>query len=87
MTFASRLLLGVIKVYQVTVSPLLGQRCRFHPSCSCFAAEAVEQHGAVRGTFLAVRRLVRCHPWSEGGHDPVPPAADTPSSHLAKTSR
>ena len=61
-----------IRLYRAVVSPLLGPRCRFVPSCSAYAIEAVEQHGVVRGLWLALRRLGRCHPWHEGGHDPVP---------------
>ena len=61
-----------IRGYQGTVSPLLGSRCRYSPSCSQYAHEAIGEWGAVRGTGLAVRRVARCHPWREGGHDPVP---------------
>ena len=68
----ARVLLLLILVYQRAVAPLLGPRCRFHPSCSRYAAEAIETHGAVRGSWLAVRRLSRCHPFNEGGLDPVP---------------
>lgn len=69
-----RPLVGLIGSYRRFVSPLLGPRCRFHPSCSAFAQEAVASHGALRGTLLAVRRIGRCHPWSAGGVDPVPRA-------------
>lgn len=69
------LLTGPIRAYQRVVSPLLGPRCRFHPSCSSYAIEAIERHGPLRGSWLAGRRLVRCHPLNEGGFDPVP---DTP---------
>jgi putative membrane protein insertion efficiency factor len=61
-----------IRIYQRTLSPLLGPRCRFYPSCSHYAIEAIERHGAARGTWLAAKRLVRCHPLSAGGYDPVP---------------
>jgi putative membrane protein insertion efficiency factor len=62
----------VIRVYQWTVSPLLGRRCRFHPSCSEYALEAIRRFGPIRGGWLAVKRLGRCHPWHPGGFDPVP---------------
>jgi uncharacterized protein len=67
-----RILMGMIRVYQWTLSPLLGPCCRFHPSCSCYTHEAIERHGAVRGLWLGARRLLRCHPFVEGGYDPVP---------------
>lgn len=60
------------RVYKVTLSPLIGQQCRFRPTCSDFALEAVERHGWWRGGFLALRRVVRCQPWCAGGEDPVP---------------
>lgn len=63
---------ALIKVYQLFVAPLLGPRCRFAPSCSAYAAEAIASHGALLGSWLAVRRIARCHPWSDGGYDPVP---------------
>ncbi|HXR18877.1 MAG TPA: membrane protein insertion efficiency factor YidD [Steroidobacteraceae bacterium] len=68
----STLLRGLIRAYQLTLSPLLGPRCRFYPSCSQYALEAVGQYGALRGSWLALRRLARCHPWHAGGYDPVP---------------
>ena len=67
------LLLGLVRGYQLLVSPLLGQTCRFYPSCSAYAVGALREHGALRGTWLAVRRVARCHPWNPGGVDPVPP--------------
>ena len=74
---ASRFLaLGIavmIRAYQLIVAPILPPSCRFYPSCSHYAAEAVEQHGAWRGVGLALRRLLRCHPWGGSGYDPVPP--------------
>jgi uncharacterized protein len=69
----ARVLLAVLSGYRRWVSPLLGPRCRFHPTCSGYAAEAVAVHGAGRGSWLAVRRIGRCHPFHPGGLDPVPP--------------
>lgn len=63
-----------IRGYQLFISPLLGPRCRFHPSCSHYAQEALQVHGLRRGGWLALRRIGRCHPWHPGGLDPVPPA-------------
>jgi putative membrane protein insertion efficiency factor len=65
-------LLALIRGYQVLVRPLLGAHCRVYPSCSDSAREAVEKHGALRGSWLALRRLLRCHPYHPGGYDPVP---------------
>jgi len=65
-------LLGLLKAYRYFISPWLGSRCRFHPSCSEYAAEALQKHGPWRGGWLAVRRLGRCHPFTSGGFDPVP---------------
>ncbi|MEK6771850.1 MAG: membrane protein insertion efficiency factor YidD [Pseudomonadota bacterium] len=62
-----------IRAYQLLISPLLGPSCRFHPSCSHYALEAIDTHGAGRGLWLSVRRIARCHPWCAGGPDPVPP--------------
>jgi putative membrane protein insertion efficiency factor len=70
----ARVLVLPIRLYQLVISPLLGPRCRFYPSCSAYAVEALQRHGALRGSWLAVRRLGRCHPWNPGGPDPVPPA-------------
>lgn len=66
------LLQWLIRAYRLAVSPLLGNRCRFFPSCSEYAHEALEKHGLVRGTWLGMRRISRCHPWHPGGYDPVP---------------
>jgi putative membrane protein insertion efficiency factor len=63
----------ILRVYRLLISPLYGQTCRFYPSCSAYALEAFEVHGVVRGGYLTVRRLGRCHPWNPGGVDPVPP--------------
>jgi uncharacterized protein len=66
-----RLAAGLIRIYQLTLSPLLGASCRFHPTCSEYAREAVLCHGVVSGGWLALKRLARCHPWHPGGYDPV----------------
>ncbi|MGJ9419317.1 membrane protein insertion efficiency factor YidD [Massilia sp. CMS3.1] len=68
------LLIWIVRAYRLVLSPMLGQNCRFYPSCSSYAIEALQTHGALRGSWLAARRLGRCHPWNEGGVDPVPPA-------------
>ena len=62
----------LIRAYRFFLSPWIGQQCRFHPTCSTYAIEAIRRHGAVRGAWLAAKRLSRCHPWHEGGIDPVP---------------
>lgn len=62
-----------LKAYRLLISPLYGQVCRYHPSCSAYALEAVTVHGALKGSWLGARRLSRCHPWAAGGYDPVPP--------------
>jgi putative membrane protein insertion efficiency factor len=62
----------LIRAYRYGFSPMLGMHCRFHPSCSAYALEALGRHGAARGAWLTFKRLVRCHPWHPGGHDPVP---------------
>lgn len=66
------LFLAFIRAYQYLLRPLLGNNCRFYPSCSDYAREAITRHGALRGTWLAVRRVGRCHPYHTGGFDPVP---------------
>ncbi len=74
-----RALTVAIRGYQLVMSPLLGQNCRFYPTCSAYAMEAIDTHGAVKGSCLALKRLCRCHPFHPGGVDPVPPApAKTP---------
>ena len=69
----ARALLALLRFYRSAISPLLGPRCRFAPSCSAYAVEAITVHGAGRGSWLTLRRLGRCHPFCAGGHDPVPP--------------
>ena len=68
----SKLLLVLISAYRYFLSPMLGPSCRFSPSCSDFAAEAIDKHGAACGSWLALKRIARCHPWHPGGYDPVP---------------
>ena len=68
----SRILIAVLRLYRYAVSPLFGAHCRFHPTCSCYAEDAVRRFGVVRGGWLSLRRLGRCHPWHPGGADPVP---------------
>ncbi len=79
----NRLLVWIVRGYQILLSPMLGQRCRFFPTCSNYAIEAIHVHGAARGSLLAARRLCRCHPFNEGGVDLVPPAQPTNSSTAA----
>ena len=75
------ILVFLLRAYQLVLSPMLGQNCRFYPSCSHYAIEALRSHGASRGSLLSLRRVCRCHPWNEGGLDPVPPPP--PHSHSA----
>jgi putative membrane protein insertion efficiency factor len=72
MLSARHLLLSMIRGYQLFVSPILGPRCRFYPSCSCYTHTAVQRFGVLRGLLLSLRRIGRCHPFCEGGYDPVP---------------
>ena len=74
------LLIGVLRLYRAVISPLYGQVCRYYPTCSAYALEAVQVHGSVRGSWLAVRRVGRCHPWAEGGVDHVPPEKSSVST-------
>ncbi|TDE21447.1 membrane protein insertion efficiency factor YidD [Actinomadura sp. 6K520] len=76
------LLILLVRAYRRFLSPLLGQQCRFQPSCSAYGLEALQVHGALRGTWLTARRIARCHPFHPGGHDPVPPkkSSETPFS-------
>jgi len=72
----SRILRGLVRLYQLLLSPLLPPSCRFHPTCSNYALEALSHHGTLRGSILAIRRIGRCHPFHPGGHDPVPLPVD-----------
>ena len=67
-----KVLIGVITLYRLFVSPLLGTNCRFQPSCSAYGIEAITRHGALKGGWLTVRRISKCHPWGASGYDPVP---------------
>jgi uncharacterized protein len=68
-----RIAVFMIRGYQLLLSPVLGNNCRFSPTCSTYAIEAIQAHGLLRGAWLAMRRIARCHPWGGAGHDPVPP--------------
>ena len=70
------LILGMIKLYQLLLSPLLGTNCRFHPTCSNYAIQAIDRYGVLKGGYLSLRRLIKCHPFHEGGFDPVPDTAE-----------
>ncbi len=72
----SSITLALIRFYQRAISPRLGARCQYQPTCSAYTYEAIEEHGALRGGWLGARRIARCHPWSAGGYDPVPGADD-----------
>lgn len=76
-----RILTILIRGYRYVLSPLLGPNCRFYPTCSCYAEQAIEAHGAIRGSYLAARRIARCHPWNPGGYDPVPTNSELKSAH------
>jgi putative membrane protein insertion efficiency factor len=80
------LLIWLLKAYRFAISPLYGQVCRFYPTCSAYALEAVTEHGALRGSWLAARRVGRCHPWNPGGYDPVPPRRGSETSAPTPTS-
>lgn len=73
-------LIGLLHLWRFFVSPLYGNVCRYYPSCSAYALDAVRHHGAIRGSWYAARRLLRCHPWAPGGYDPVPGTVDPASA-------
>ena len=72
-------LILMVKAYRLLLSPWLGSACRFEPTCSVYSISALESHGAATGSYLTLKRLARCQPWCEGGHDPVPPAPPVPN--------
>lgn len=76
-----RLLLAIIRAYQYLLSPWVGNQCRFYPTCSHYAAEAIQRHGAVKGSWLAMRRIAKCHPWHPGGFDAVPGSSNPRPEH------
>lgn len=81
-----RALIGLVKGYRLVLSPWLGNGCRFEPTCSVYAIGALEQHGALAGTYLMLHRIGRCQPWCQGGHDPVPERAPRLFSRLIPSS-
>jgi hypothetical protein len=79
-----QLFIGIVKAYRYLLSPSLGTACRFEPTCSLYALEALQQHGAGVGSYLTLKRIGRCHPWCDGGHDPVPELAPQWLSRLLR---
>ncbi|GAN80681.1 membrane protein insertion efficiency factor YidD [Acidocella aminolytica] len=77
MSPAALMLSGAVRAYELTLRPVIGANCRFHPSCSAYAREALVCHGAARGSLLAAKRILRCHPFNPGGYDPVPTPKDS----------
>lgn len=80
-TFGAAILLGLVRFYQLVISPLLGPRCRFQPTCSHYAIEAIQRHGGLKGGWLAAKRIARCHPWGGFGYDPVPQSDHACADH------
>ena len=78
LSLAARLLLGLVLIYRYTLSAIMGRTCRFAPSCSEYAVDAIRLHGALKGGWLAAKRISRCHPWGGSGYDPVPPGPSDP---------
>lgn len=80
------LLIGLVKAYRLLLSPSLGSSCRFEPTCSSYALDALQRHGSLAGSYLTLARIARCHPWCEGGHDPVPDKLANPFTRLLQYS-
>ncbi|MGK0442126.1 MAG: putative membrane protein insertion efficiency factor [Pseudohongiellaceae bacterium] len=78
-----RLFIGLIKGYRLLISPFMARSCRFHPSCSSYAIQAIEEHGVFKGCWLALKRLLCCHPFHPGGYDPVPEKSNKQNGHTA----
>ncbi|WP_025436425.1 membrane protein insertion efficiency factor YidD [Peptoclostridium acidaminophilum] len=70
-SLASKLLISLIRFYQIVISPLKGKTCRFYPTCSAYAIEAIKRYGPLKGAYLSLKRILRCHPFNEGGYDPL----------------
>jgi putative membrane protein insertion efficiency factor len=85
MTVMAEIGVGAVRTYQWTVRPLIGAHCRFYPSCSDYAVDALRLHGAAKGSYLAARRILRCNPWNEGGIDPVPESGQTATNRQMGT--
>ena len=77
-----RTLMGLVQAYRLLLKAWIGNACRFEPSCSAYALQALERHGAAKGSLLSAKRLLRCHPYCQGGHDPVPEKTSTPAAGL-----
>lgn len=83
MTWGQRFILGGITVYRYTFALMMNKQCRYQPTCSAYAKEAVETYGAFKGGLLGLKRILRCHPWGGHGYDPVPPANDTAQANFS----
>jgi putative membrane protein insertion efficiency factor len=87
MSAAAAVLVSAVRTYQYTLRPFIGAHCRFEPSCSCYAIEALRRHGAARGSALAAMRVLRCNPWTPGGDDPVPDSSQSTQPRASRDSR
>jgi putative membrane protein insertion efficiency factor len=87
MSLPRRLLIGLVQAYRLLLKAWIGNGCRFEPSCSAYALQALDRHGAAAGSYLAAARIARCHPWCDGGHDPVPAAPPALFSRLGLGAR